>query len=444
LLFSETEQVEIADASGLICPTSDRAANTPVLSQVANEIVRVLRQTNRLSESVAPTLRGDTNLASPKRIGETHRRAKLRMRILIAPDKFKGSLGARAVGAALAAGVRQALPAAEVEVCPLADGGEGTADVICSALNGEWVACPAHDARGRPLQANYCWSPGSRRAVLEMSAAAGLVRLAPNERDPLRASTFGVGEMLRAAAARGADEILVGLGGSATNDAGFGLARALGFHFFRHDGLELTGAVSELSDLTRIEVPDELKLARLIAACDVRNPLLGTEGATRTFAAQKGATPDQIEILERALTRLADVAAKTFGCDHRIAPGAGADGCLGFGLLTFCGATIRSGFEVVAELNGLREKIARADIVITGEGKLDRQTLAGKVPAGVARLARAAGKRVFAIVGQAAKDAEPRKLFDAVITLDDTSPTYRDTAKLLERHARALATGFPI
>ena len=360
------------------------------------------------------------------------------MRILIAPDKFKGSLGARAVGAALAAGVREALPAAEMEICPLADGGEGTAEVICLALGGEWISCPAHDARGRPVQASYGWVRESRRAVMEMSAAAGLFRLAPNERDPLTASTFGVGEMLRCAADRGAEEIILGLGGSATNDGGFGLARALGFRFFAADGRELSGAVPDLLDLARIGVPNEPRLPRLVAACDVRNPLLGPTGATRTFGAQKGAAPEQMEILEHALRRLADVAAETFGSDHRATAGAGAAGGLGFGLLTFCGATVRSGFEVVAELIGLREKIARADIVITGEGKLDRQTLSGKAPAGVARLARAAGKRVFAIVGQA-EDKEPGELFDAVIALNDTSPSYRDTEKLLRERARLLA-----
>ncbi|HEY1771370.1 MAG TPA: glycerate kinase [Chthoniobacterales bacterium] len=360
------------------------------------------------------------------------------MRILIAPDKFKGSLGAREVGAAIAAGIREELPAAEVEVCPLADGGEGTAEVICLALEAEWIACSAHDALGRPIQTSYGWLAESRRAVMEMSAAAGLFRLAPNERDPLRASTFGVGEMLRFAIGRGAGEIILGLGGSATNDGGFGLARALGFQFFARDGRELTGAVPDLLDLARIGLPNELKLPRIVAACDVRNPLLGSEGATRTFGAQKGATPEQMEVLESALTRLADVAAETFGCDHRAEAGAGAAGGLGFGLLTFCGATIRSGFEAIAELIGLHEKIARADIVITGEGKLDRQTLSGKAPAGVAQLARAAGKRVFAIVGQA-EGGEPSDLFEEVIALNDTSPSYCDTPKLLRERARTLA-----
>ena len=360
------------------------------------------------------------------------------MRIVIAPDKFKGSLGARAVGEAIARGIRAAQPEAQVEVVALADGGEGTAEAICEGAGGKWINCAAHDALGRPLPCRYAWLAATRRAVMEMSAAAGLAQLAPNERDPMRASTFGVGEMLRAAADRGAAQVIIGLGGSATNDGGFGMARALGFRFLGEDGRELTGAVSELLTLARIETPDDLRLPSVIAACDVSNPLLGLHGATHTFGPQKGATPEQLEILERALSRLAEIAAQTFARDDR-APGAGAAGGLGFGLLTFCGAAVRSGFDVVAEAVDLRAKISRADVVITGEGNLDRQTLAGKAPAGLARLARELQKPVYAIVGRATNDAEVRQLFDGIITLDDSSPNYRDTPKLLETRARELA-----
>jgi glycerate kinase len=377
-----------------------------------------------------------SDLASSDRISQV--REKLRMRILIVPDKFKGSLGARAVGEAIAAGARQALPSAQFEICSLADGGEGTAEAICAARGGEWISCPVHNARGRPVTVQYGWLPETRSAVMEMSAAAGLASLPPNEHDPVTASTFGVGEMLLAAAAHGAKEIIIGLGGSATNDGGYGLARALGYHFFTSNEKKLAGAVSELRQLERIDRPDDLRLPRVIAACDVRNPLLGPAGATRTFGAQKGATPEQMEILERALTRLADVAAQSLGCDYRDLAGTGAAGGLGFGLLTFCGASIRSGFEVVAETIDLAKKIDQADLVITGEGKLDRQTLSGKAPAGVAQLARAAGKRVYAIVGRATDDAEVRGLFDRVIAVNDTSPGYRETAELLEQCSRIL------
>jgi glycerate kinase len=364
------------------------------------------------------------------------------MRILIAPDKFKGSLGAEEVAERIRAGVRSALPTAEIELLPLADGGEGTAETIRRARAGEWVTCAAHDALGREINALYAWMAQSALAVLEMSAAAGLQALLPEERNPVSASTFGVGEMLRAAASHGAREIIIGLGGSATNDGGFGLARALGFRFIDHDRRELTGPVTALVDLSRIESPDDLSLPRISAACDVTNPLLGPQGATRTFGAQKGATLEQFELLERSLARLAEVAAQTFHHDQRDVPGAGAAGGLGFGLLTFCYATVRSGFEVVAEAIELRAKIERADIVITGEGKLDRQTLAGKAPAGVARMARALKKPVFAIVGQATDEPEVRELFDGVATLDDTSPDHRNAARRLEVRARQLALQF--
>lgn len=363
------------------------------------------------------------------------------MRVLVVPDKFKGSLGAAEAGAAIAAGLRAALPGAQIEVVALADGGEGTADAICGARGGEWITCAAHDALGREVQPRYAWLAASRLAVIEMSAVAGLQRLSPNERDPLRATTFGVGEMLLAAISHGASEIIVGLGGSATNDGGFGLARALGFRFCNGDGDEINGPVSGLLDLTRIQLPNELQLPPITAACDVSNPLLGRQGATRTFGAQKGASPEQLEILEHSLARFAEIAARTLERDHRDTPGAGAAGGLGFGLLTFCGAQIRSGFDVVAEAIDLHGKIERADVVITGEGKLDCQTLAGKGPAGVAHMARTLKKPIFAIVGQATDEPEVRELFDGIRTLDDPSPDYRNAAGLLQIRARELALG---
>lgn len=361
------------------------------------------------------------------------------MRILIAPDKFKHSLGARDVGERIAAGLRAVLPQAQIEIIALADGGEGTAEAITQARSGEWVTCATHDSLGRSIQARYGWLKTSRTAVLEMNAAAGLQRLAPNERNPLLASTFGVGEMLLDAATRGANEVIIGLGGSATNDGGVGMARALGFRFLSDAGRYLKGPLEELLHLAQIEQPNERIWPRITAACDVRNPLLGERGASRFFGPQKGATPEQVEILERALLRLAAVAAQSFGHDHRAAPGAGAAGGLGFGLLTFCGAEVRSGFDVVAEAVELRQKIDSADVVITGEGKLDCQTREGKAPAGIAELARALKKPVFAIVGQATDDMEVRQLFDGVLTLDDPTPDHRHAAELLETRARELA-----
>ncbi|PYJ29183.1 MAG: glycerate kinase [Verrucomicrobia bacterium] len=364
--------------------------------------------------------------------------------ILIAPDKFKGSLNAREVAENIAKGLRDALPDAKIELVSLADGGEGTSEAICEARSGSWLKCKAHDPLGREIEARYGWIESGKIAVMEMSEAAGMRRVSEDERDPVRATTFGVGEMILDAVNRGAKEIIIGLGGSATNDGGFGMARALGFRFFDQEHeQELRGPVIELVWLERIEKPEKLVLPEIIAAVDVRNPLLGKNGATRVFGPQKSASKKETDILERALTRLADVVTKEFGFDYRDEPGAGAAGGLGFGLMSFCGAKGRPGFDVVAEAVGLESKIEDADVVITGEGSLDRQTLEGKTPAGVARLARELGKRVFAIVGRASKDREVRDMFDGVYENAregmSQGENIRRAAELLRENARALA-----
>ena len=366
------------------------------------------------------------------------------MRILIAPDKFKGSLNAREVAENIALGLRDVLHDAQIDIVPMADGGEGTAGVICDALDGCWLKCQAYDPLGRVIDARYAWIENFKLAVMEMSEAAGMRRLSESERDPFLANTFGVGEMILNAAQRSAREIIVGLGGSATNDGGFGMARALGFRFFEQEKeQELTGAVSQLVKLARIERPRNLSLPKIIAAVDVRNPLLGANGATGVFGPQKGAGEDEIEVLERALTKLADVVSKDFDIDYRNEAGAGAAGGLGFALMSFCGAKIRPGFDVVAEAVGLESKMKSVDVVITGEGSLDRQTLEGKTPAGVARLARALGKRVFAIVGRASKDREVCESFNKVYELAQLGMSEKEqmarTAELLRENARELA-----
>lgn len=363
------------------------------------------------------------------------------MRILIAPDKFKGSVSAQQVAENIAAGIRDILPDADLDISPVADGGEGTAEVIRRARGGEWITCAAHDALRREIQARYLVQSESATAIIEMSEAAGIARILPRERAPLHANTFGVGEMMRDAAACGAQEIVVALGGSATNDGGFGMARALGFRFFAGDA-ELTGGPGELLKLTRIEPPPrEARLPPVIGAADVTNPLLGTRGASRVFGAQKGATPEQIELLECALTRLGDVAARDLRCDWREAAGAGAAGGLGYGLLTFCSAKLRGGFDLVSDAIRLHAKVQAADVVITGEGRFDEQTREGKAPAGVARLARAAGKPVFAIVGSA--EIAGSEIFDAVFALVripiDPAQAIKRAAELLQERARELA-----
>ena len=270
------------------------------------------------------------------------------MRILIAPDKFKGSLSAREVADNIADGLREVLPDAKIDIVPVADGGEGTAEVICDALHGAWVKCKAHDPLGREIEARYAFIEARKLAVMEMSEAAGMRRLQPGEYDVDLASTFGVGEMILDATKRGASEIIIGLGGSATNDGGFGMARALRFRFFdkRNNEIEKVG---DLAALERIELPRDLSLPKITAAVDVRNPLLGKNGATCVFGPQKGVTAEKIDVFECALTQVADVVARDLHVDLRDQPGAGAAGGLGFGLMSFCGAKMRPGFDVVAE-----------------------------------------------------------------------------------------------
>jgi len=318
------------------------------------------------------------------------------------------------------------------------------------------LKCKAHDPLGREMEARYAWIKAGELAVMEMNEAAGMRRLSESERDPVRATTFGVGEMILDAAGRGANEIIICLGGSATNDGGAGMARALGFRFdYEHPPSPGFGAASEqqkekdrgcvtdLVNLSRIERPQDLNLPKIIAAVDVQNPLLGENGATRVFGPQKGATKNELNLLERALTRLTDIVAKEFDFDYRNRPGAGAAGGLGFGLMSFCGATIRPGFDVVAEAVGLESKMKGVDVVITGEGSLDRQTLEGKTPAGVARLARKLGKKVFAIAGRYDGNQQVHELFDEVDQLARSDMSEKEQMKrageLLREKARELA-----
>jgi glycerate 2-kinase len=374
------------------------------------------------------------------------------MKILIAPDKFKGSLDAREVAENIAKGLRDALSDIKIDIVPMADGGEGTAEAICEARSGSWLKCKAHDPIGREIEARYAWIKDGKLAVMEMSEASGMRRLAESERDPLHATTFGVGQMVLNAASRDANEIIIGLGGSATNDGGWGMARALGFRFdygYEHEHEqeqekeEETERVTDLIDLSRIEKPQDLKLPKITAAVDVKNPLLGKNGATRVFGPQKGASKDDLKVLERALTRLADVVANEFDFDHRDKPGAGAAGGLGFGLMSFCGAMIRPGFDVVAEAVGFESKMKEVDVVVTGEGSLDRQTLEGKTPAGVARLARKLGKKVFAIVGRTDGNRQVHELFDEVYELARSGMSEKEQMKrageLLREKAQELA-----
>lgn len=376
------------------------------------------------------------------------------MKILIAPDKFKGSLSASEAAAALARGFLAVWPEASIRRCPIADGGEGTARALCEALGGQWVTRTVRGPLGAPVEAGYAWiagdSEGIPTAIIEMSASSGLalvpVSVPPGERRVRDANTFGTGELMRDAIERGARRIIVGLGGSATTDGGVGMAAALGYEFLTSDGEPMEQpAPSNLLALERIERDNVIDLPEVIAACDVQNPLLGPRGTAQVFAPQKGADARDVQAMEWALEHLAELAVRDLELERGFheTPGAGAAGGLGYGLLTFCNATIRSGFDLVAEILGLEEAVAAADLIVTGEGSLDAQTLEGKGPAGVAILARRHGKPVIAFGGRVEDHPGLSECFDAVAALPDRpmglEEAIADAAGLLEKAAQRTA-----
>lgn len=316
------------------------------------------------------------------------------MRILIAPDKYKGSLSATAVAQTIAEAFDGQPGHFELDLCPIADGGEGTAEAIITAKNGTWVECQTLDAQNRSVTAKY--GQVQAEAVMEMSAASGLAMVNDLPLDPATASTYGTGLMMLDAIRRGARRIIIGIGGSATNDGGTGMARALGFRFLDEHGNALENLPQDLDKLHRIEAPSNLA-TEVIVACDVTNPLLGPEGCTRVYGPQKGVK--DFGFFESRLECLAQIVARDLHVNPAEVPGAGAAGGLGFGLMAFCGARLTSGFDLIADLIDLRRRVQAADLVITGEGRVDAQTLHGKGPMGVARLAREFGKPVAAIAG---------------------------------------------
>lgn len=357
------------------------------------------------------------------------------MRILIAIDKFKGSIPATVASQAIASALRQTLPDAACDLCPIADGGEGTAEAVVTALNGEWCEAATFDAQNRPVTARYglVRTAGRLEAIMEMSAASGLAMVSDLPLDPATASTHGTGLMLQDAIARGAQRIVIGIGGSATNDAGIGMAAALGFRFLDTSGAPLAPIIAHMDRLAKIESP-AVTFPEILVACDVNNPLLGPHGCTQIYGKQKGVT--DFAFFEKRLQHLADIAQRDLGIDHRDVPGAGAAGGLGFGLMTFCGARLTSGFDLIANLVHLRQRIAAADLVITGEGRLDAQTLHGKGPMGVADMARELGKPVAAFAGAIEAEDQLRTRFDLLCAI---KPKEMPLAEAMQRGPELLA-----
>lgn len=323
------------------------------------------------------------------------------MKVVIAPDSFKESLSAPEVAQAIARGWLRARPADEMLLRPMADGGEGTVDAVLAAKPGERRECRVCGPLGQPVTAHWGWLEDGT-AVIEMAAASGLHWVPERKRDATRTTSRGTGELMREALDAGARKIILGLGGSATNDAGLGLLQALGARFHDAQGAELGAGGAVLGTLMEIDLSGldpRLQQVEIEVAADVNNPLCGPHGASAVFGPQKGASPAQVEELDAALRHFAEVAARTLGEDHSLFPGVGAAGGLGFASRAFLKARFRPGIELVAELSGLEQALQGAGLAITGEGRLDGQSLHGKTPVGVARLARRAGVPVVALAG---------------------------------------------
>ena len=370
------------------------------------------------------------------------------MKIVIAPDSFKDSLSAIGVADAIAQGLAEVWPDAQLVKCPMADGGEGTVEAILAACAGELRSTRVQGPLGEPVEARWGWLPDSHTAIIEMAEASGLQLVPLEQRDACISSTFGTGELIRAALDAGARRIILAIGGSATNDGGAGAMQALGVRLNDAQGQAIRHGGLALEDLARIElkgIDSRLAEVRFEIAADVDNPLCGPHGASAIFGPQKGASPEQVHQLDLALGHFGDHCARVLGKDLRDEPGSGAAGGLGFAAKAFLNAQFRPGVEVVAELVGLADAVRGADLVITGEGCFDAQTLRGKTPFGVARIARQNRVPVIVIAGTLGEGYEQmyEQGVDAAFALP-SGPTSlaracANAAQLLRERARDIA-----
>ncbi|MBA4408343.1 MAG: glycerate kinase [Bacteroidota bacterium] len=329
------------------------------------------------------------------------------MRIVIAPDSFKDCLSATQVAAAISGGIKRVVPEAETICIPMADGGEGTVEALVTATSGKIIPTPSVDALNRPIQSFYGILGEGKTVVIEMAAASGIEFLSQEELNPLIASTYGTGLLLKAAMEAGFTDIIMAIGGSATNDGGAGMAQALGFKLLDKSNNPIVpggGSLGELHTIDRSNVRPLLNKVRITIACDVRNPLLGPSGATRVYGPQKGATPEMLHQLESNLAHFARILDREFGTDWSDLPGSGAAGGLGFGLLNFCQAEIVPGFGLISQITHLEEHIRKASLVFTGEGKIDAQTIFGKTISGIGKLAKKYQVPVIALCGKMEDD----------------------------------------
>lgn len=365
------------------------------------------------------------------------------MKVLIAPDKFKGTLTARQAADTIARGWRQARPGDQLTLLPISDGGDGFGLVLGELLQAKPQQVRTVNAAHRPIRANWWWQPQTRTAVVESANIIGLAMLPAGKFHPFQLDTFGLGAAILAAQKKGARRIILGIGGSATNDGGFGLARALGWKFLNRDGNEIF-AWPALTELQKVQPPSKrLPKGLLTVAVDVKNPLLGPRGATRIYGPQKGIRPQDVLTAERCLRRLALVMKRQFGSDFAKTPGAGAAGGLGFGLATFANARLVSGFDLFARQAGLNRLLAKVDLIITAEGSLDVSTLMGKGAGQIALLGKARKIPVLGLAGLVRDPKALRKMFaatHALVELTTPENARKRAGSWLERLALRIAT----
>lgn len=324
------------------------------------------------------------------------------MKIIIAPDSFKGSMTSLEAALAIKRGILDVDPLAETILLPMADGGEGTVEAILSVSGGKRISCQVQDPLGRKIEAAYGWIVGEKAAVIETAAASGLPLLLPEELDPDKASSFGTGQLIKDALDRGAEKIILGLGGSATVDAGTGLFQALGVKFFDENNRELEtvgGRLDLIASMDATGLEPSLAAVQIIVASDVINPLLGKDGAIAVFGPQKGVKQQHMSRYEKGLQQFSALAANTMGHDKSAEPGSGAAGGIGFLLKTLLDVEFMSGLKLIVERTQLEKQLDGADLVLTGEGRIDGQSVFGKVPVGIGRLARSHNIPVIAFAG---------------------------------------------
>lgn len=330
------------------------------------------------------------------------------MKVVVAIDSLKGSLTSMEAGLAVKDGILAAHPEAEVIVKPLADGGEGTTDAFIDGLGGKRITLTVTGPLGTPVSAYYGYLEDSRTAVMEMASAAGITLISETEKNPLLATTYGVGEMMNDAIDRGCRNFLIGIGGSATNDGGIGMLMALGYDFLDENGNHVGEggqALAKVASICTEHVNPKLSECHIQVACDVNNPLCGENGATYVYGPQKGVTDAIKERLDQDMAHFARITSETLGNDYTSAPGAGAAGGLGYAFLAYLNASLTPGVQLILDTINLESEIADADIVITGEGRLDFQTSMGKAPIGVAKLAKKYHAKVIAFAGSVTKEA---------------------------------------